>query len=522
MRRRIVVLVFLLPACAAGYWARNADEEVGEILREKGAVVEEFRRTGLLRPEQARAEPERESPPEDLSGIPHVVGLEEALAIATARNRNYRSQRESLYLAALSLSGVRNRFSPVFSGTISSIVSDTDRSEKDYTTRAELSASQILPTGGTVSVGGEASSRAGGDAVGSGHRFDASWTASLSQPLLRDAGYEATHEELTQAERNVVYAIRDFELFREDFTIQILSQYYSLVRQLREIENAEKSLASRKFLKQQSERKFEVGLATEVDKLRSAREYLRAQSDLLFQKEAYQLALDRFKIQLGLPTSFPLEIRPEEPEYREASIDLARAVEAALHNRLDLRTQREQFEDAKRNLRIQTRRLLPDLDLTAGYTRSAPARNSLSDLAFQDVSTSIGLSLTLPLERTAERNALRRALIELDRAKRALSLAEDNVILDVRNSLRSLRRAETSLRIRKEEVRAAEKEQRAAQIRVEAGEMDNRNVTDAENAVLRARNAYVQDLMDYEIARIQLLRDVGILFIDEKGAVVQP
>ena len=43
---------------------------------------------------------------------------------------------------------------------------------------------------------------------------------SVSLPLLRGAGRTVTREPLTQAERSLVYRLRSFELFRQDFTIQ--------------------------------------------------------------------------------------------------------------------------------------------------------------------------------------------------------------------------------------------------------------------------------------------------------------
>lgn len=517
--------LFVLGAggCSTSYWVAQADEEVGAILGKRNEEFERFRREEVVDPRELPADPDAdaEPTPEELADVPRVVGLKEALEVAVERNRSYLSERESLYLAALNLTTVLNDFSPFFAGTVSALLAGDGDTDRLHTSAAALSVSQILPTGGAVAVTGGAGAVGGGGAVG-GYEFDSDVRVDFEQPLLRGAGYETSHEALTQAERDVIYAIRDFELFRQDFTIDVMSQYYALVRQQREIVNAERDLEARQFLMAQSEAKFNVGLATEVDKLRAEREFLRAQNDLLQLRESWQFALDRFKILLGLPTSFPLEIRAEEPDFREVAIDLTRAVEAALHNRVDLLTARDRLQDAERAVRIQTNRMLPDLDLTASYGRSTIGVGDLSDLRFENYDWTLGLSLTLPLERTSERNALRRAIIDLERERRDVSLSEDQVILDVRDSLRRLRRAETTLEIRRREIEVARKEAEAARIRFEAGEMDNRNVTDAQNAVLRAENAYIADLVEYAVARIELMRAVGILFIDEDGMWVEP
>ncbi len=521
MRSGVLLALLALSGCTAAWWAQDADDEVADVLAEKRTDFDRFRAEGLADPLDRTGE-EEAAPEPDLSGVPEEVGLFDALRVATAHNRDYQSQRESLYLSALALTDVRNDFSPFFTGSLAAVIADTNAGKHSAKTGADLGVSQILPTGGTLSVKGDADTSNPGEDDKGGHTLASGFTASLSQPLLRDAGYETSHESLTQAERNVVYAVRDFELYREDFTIDVMSQYYRLVGQLYEIQSVEQDLEARKYLMEQSEAKFRVNLATEVDRLRAQREYLRAEATLLEQKETYALTLDRFKILLGLPTSFPLKIRYEEPEFRPVRIELTSAVKAALYNRVDLQTERDRLEDSERGLRIAANRLLPDLDLEASYRRSAPADSRFGRQDYQDEQYTIGLTLNLPLERTSERNSLRQAMIDVDRAKRSLSQGEDEVILDVRNSLRSIRRAETSLEIRKAEIAAAEKEARAAQIRFEAGEMDNRNVTDARNAVLRARTAYITDLLQYEVSRIQLLRDVGVLVLDENGKWVEP
>ena len=522
-RPAILMLILLLPlagACTSNDWAERADRDAEGIVAEKSVGFDDFRNNDLILPGEEPAEVKSEEL--DLSDVPETVGLGEALNVATKRNREYATQKESLFLAALALTNTRNQFSPFFSSTVSALLTDTDRTGRNDNARINFGVSQVLPTGGNVSVGVNGNKTAGELEVFGGENYSAGLAIDFDQPLLRNAGYESSHESLTQGERNVVYAIRDFELYREDFTIGIATQFYNLVRQMREIVNAEKDLESKKILKEQSEEKFKVGLATVVSKLRAARQYLTAQSALLTTKEAYDLSLDRFKIQLGLPTSFPLTIRSEEPEFSNIPVNLRKAVAAALHNRVDLISSRDRVEDAERKLDISINQLLPDLDLNGSYRNDTGDTTTIRNAVFGNYGWTLGVTLEIPLERTSERNAMRRRMVELGQSKRGLTLAEDNVILQVRDSYRSLRRTETSLEIRRQEIDVASLEYEAAQIRFEAGEADNLAVTEAQNAVLRAENSYIRDLVSYEISRVQLLRYVGILFLDEHGMWREP
>ena len=74
-----------------------------------------------------------------------------------------------------------------------------------------------------------------------------------------------------------------------------------------------------------------------------------------------------------------------------------------------------------------------------------------------------------------------------------------------------------SLEIQRQLIGDQTKNLRIAELRFERGEIPNRDVVEANQALLDAQNALIDEQVAYEIARLQLLRDLGILFIDETG-----
>jgi len=54
-------------------------------------------------------------------------------------------------------------------------------------------------------------------------------TATVTQPLLRGADHKVVTENLTQAERDVLYQIRLFNRFRKTFVVSIITQYYQVL-----------------------------------------------------------------------------------------------------------------------------------------------------------------------------------------------------------------------------------------------------------------------------------------------------
>src|SRR6185436_5736448 len=156
------------------------------------------------------------------------------------------------------------------------------------------------------------------------------------------------------------YDVRAFELSRQGLALSVQSAFYGLVTQKQVIRNRESSLASFEFLKRRSDRLFDLGRVSEVDKFRAAREYLVAENDLVDARQSYEASADRFKILLGVEATTKLDVAEEIPSPRPLDLDLRRAIDVALVNRLDLMTSRDSVEDAERRLRIGERNLLPD------------------------------------------------------------------------------------------------------------------------------------------------------------------
>ncbi len=149
----LLLLLIWFPACADSYWVEEADIEAARVIEEKSAGFNSFRRNDLIMPAE-QDEGEIGPTPEELEKIPRIVGLKESLFVATKFNRNFLSEKESLILSALNLITVRNRYSWFFTGTLASLLTDTDAIQHSNVNRARLGVSKILPTGGTLSVDG--------------------------------------------------------------------------------------------------------------------------------------------------------------------------------------------------------------------------------------------------------------------------------------------------------------------------------------------------------------------------------
>ncbi|MBT7304899.1 MAG: TolC family protein, partial [Victivallales bacterium] len=189
---------------------------------------------------------------------------------------------------------------------------------------------------------------------------------------------------------------------------------------------------------------------------------------------------------------------------------------------LDLRRARSEIEDAQRRVLIAADRLRAELTLfgtastgerrTTGNTGGSNARVAPDEAPVDGM-----LTLDLPLERTSERNTYRNRLIDLNRAIRSYQELEDRVKLTVREELRVLIEARESVVIQSQAVKLAERSIHSTNMFLEAGRAQIRDLLDAEESLLSARNALDSALVSYRIGELSLQRDLGVLEVSAEG-----
>lgn len=532
----VLVLIFVLmylagAGCTRDYHLRRADAVASGTLLEQAGDVLEKRRENVVYPEAVEqqealagqtATPAANERPAPADEEPTTFTLRDVLEIAYDQNRDFISEKESLYLTALELSNARHDFTPQVSAVLSYLFSDGSEAAKSQRSLLGLDVTQRLWTGGRLSLSGDTSFQGTyGEGLADPATFSSSLGVQLSQPLLRGAGSEVALESRIQAERNLIYAIRSFELFRQDFSIEVARRFYDIFGQIQSLENQHRNMESVIFARRKAEAFFDVGRTNELDVLRARRSELSSQISLIAAEEALRVELERFKVFLGLDPIEQIQIEASEFSAIPVSYNRGSAVDVALANRLDVINRREQLEDQERALRIAENNLLPDLNLDLGYNRASQPEAGFTSQSLDNESYSVGVSMELPFDRVRERNSLRSSQIALDRAYRSYQEFEDNLIVQVTSALRELTRRWKSLELLRILIKDQEKNERIAQIRVNRGEIDNRDLLEVQQELLEARNNLIRENIDYEITRLRLLRALGILFIDEKGMWAQ-
>jgi outer membrane protein TolC len=532
-----IICALALVGCTAKHYRRAADKEAYRLIGQKTPLVNNMETHFTI----------EETNQVNLDGLAvasgtndflgdaaqseigaRVLTLDKSLEIAVKHNRTYQNTKEQLYLTALSLSLARHQFTPIFfaNGTANYAV-DTFPIQND-----EFTEVRSVPASGAVGVDwlirdiGRISAAFTTDFLRyvSGDPFtliQSQLAATFRRPLLRDSGFKTDIEILTQSERDLLYAIRDFVRFRKDFSVQVASAYYDVL--------GFRDTARNNFLNLQSSRKAgdrtrdlaAEGRTTQTDLGRIEQQELSAESSWVNAVRSYQRALDDFKIRLGIPGDAKIVLDDHELEQlkiHHPKVNVADAIRIALVARLDYQNAKDAQDDAARKVVLAADKFKPQLDFTANGTIRSPTRDHGFPLPeVSNYQWDVGATLDLPLERTVERNNYRGALITQERARRDADLQRDQIELQIRESWRTLEQAKRNYEINEIGVKLAERRVEEQELLAEFGRAKALDQVDAQNALLSSKVQLTQALVAHTIARLQFWDNMGILYIKEDG-----
>ena len=388
-------LLLAAAGCSTAHYRKSADREAARVIAEKTPQVPNMEtnftieKNPLVLQENLPVLTNSDAslgPAGEAERGARIISLEKALEIAVKNSRTYQNRKEILYLEALDLTLARYRFTPIFSTGVRTDYRGSRNVERDVKTGVDKLVEEHRWTGNSESAWTCCSLRRdchgfhhGLYAVSerqSGCATSCRLAGTLTQPLWRGAGYKTVMENLTQAERDLLYALREFTRFRKDYTVQIVSAYYGVLQNRDSVRTAwlnyqafKKSAERERAFAQEGQRKLsEVG--------RLEQEELNGETGWINAINAYKQGLDQFKIQLGLPTDNPLVLENRELAKLaivHPDVGVEEAIRIALATRLDLYNVRSQYEDAAGKVDLAKNGLKPDLDLVlSGSVNSRP------------------------------------------------------------------------------------------------------------------------------------------------------
>ncbi len=347
-----------------------------------------------------------------------VLNGASAMRIALVNSRDYQTQVENVYLAALQLTLLRYNYFPQILANQTTQYQNAG-SAFGAPNQLQLVTNEALNwtffSGATLLVNFANSLLF----EYNGHGFqqvNSNAVVTLTQPLLKGAFARNQTQPLSLQERLVLYNIRQFAQFRRGFYVTTVSNYLNLLFQLQSIRNQENQVQAFKRSLAEYDALVKADLVDRLQRDNVAQNYQGARATLLSLEASFQTSLDGYRVtQLGLPPDFPVKLDESlltQFELNDKRLDTLRKVNEDLYlglRQFDAPPDRAALVESARKLLDEFRQLKEIVPVIEGELNSWRSRLEAQK---GNVGTGPG-----PLEQDAKESYERQVGLAADLAK---------------------------------------------------------------------------------------------------------
>lgn len=456
------------------------------------------------------------------------ITLEECRAMALENNLDLKIQLINPAIAAERISQEEARFEAAFSANTSYTKTDTpvastldiSGSNIEYMSN-NMGINMPLKTGGTVSI----------NAVDNRSKTDSSYSifnpsyssdlsASISQPLLRNAGNRASTYAIQIAKYNYQISNAQTKLEAIRVITDIDKYYWRLYAARKELEVRRQWFDHAVALQEQAQRLYEAGQVAQVEVIRSQagvaqrREaIITSENNVKLRERDLKKALNKTGMGMNSPTML-VEATEPDPVYYELKEDAL--INVALDERMEmLELELQIAQDVITQGYLENQALpLVTFDYTYNINGLGSSRNDsyelLKDKRFED--HRFGLNLSVPLGNVAAKSQLQQAFLQ---RRQRLSTKENREALIEYEVLNAIDQIEANwqriLASRQSSIlynRLSEAEDR----QFELGYVTSTEVLEAQSNLADAQSSEISALVDYQISLVDLAYATGTVF----------
>jgi outer membrane protein len=418
-----------------------------------------------------------------------------------------------------------NRYSYAGTSQLQGVGVLSNSSLNSLTQSGQITYTQTFRTGTKISIGVNSTKNSTNSAFYFlNPYFISTLHLEFTQPLLRNGGRFANRAPLVIARGALQQSRAGFEAQVNDAILQVVTQYWAVVRARGDLEVQRKSLESADVSYQHDKRALELGALPPLDIYRSESEVASRRVQMIQAEYTLKREEDALRMTVGATQdpyfgALDLDLTEEpEPAGELRKVDAATALQAALEHRPEFLAARYALDNDEISIRLARNHVKPDLSLAGFYQSSGLGGNQLSLSTGQLISQGgLGssynqlfgfgfpgygatLTLNLPLKNHAAEAELGGTLVSRHRDQYSAQQIRQQVMLDVSNSIHQLEQAKLTLAAGKTALDFAQQALVAEQRKYELGAQTIFFILDAQTKLAQAESNHLQAQINYQIA----------------------
>ncbi len=467
------------------------------------------------------------------------LSLDQVIDLALRENQDILVTSYDPLLASADILAARGEFDPVLSNT-SNYLRAAQTVSSEIETFGGISSTRVYQTTSQTSLQGRLPWGTGynitldlTDEETTFTQFIEEWsgglTFSLSQPLLRGRGAAYNRTRIRVAEKAREIAESQLRATVMDSIARTINAYWDLVGAIRQVEARKAALANAERLLDISQKRLEIGSAAEIEVVQAKAGVATRQSDLIAARAQVETASDVLKNLIGIIDEEPLRqmriVPTTAPDVRDLEINQVEAVALALRNRPEIESAQLQIESARLEERRAAGDLLPQFDVQGSATfggrghKPSDVFEGIEDS--QDEAYTIGFQAAVPLGNRTARGQHLRTRLSVRQSQQRLEQARQSLILRVQQALTQVQTSRVLVESTKQTEALQQINLEAEERRLQLGVTTSFRVLEVEEDLTLARTQYIQALVDYEQAVVDLLLAEGVL-LEEYGIEFEP
>jgi len=466
------------------------------------------------------------------SEAPLILTLNDAIRMAVEKNLDVRAELYNPAQFEADINRFRSIYDPLLNLQTSytyskpATVSSTVLAVESQALVLNSSISQLLWTGGTAALTFNNDYSKINDNFF--NRSSTNWQTglgvSLSQPLLKNMGREATEIAINLSRYSKFASLERFNSLLLSTVAQVRTEYFKLysLREEREVKKISLELA--KKILSETEARVKAGVLPAMEVLNAEFGAVTREKDLIDAERAVNDQVDVLRLLLQMDSAVGDLQTIDLPSREQFDANESEAIQKAL-NRPDIREQKRNLELNELQTRNLSQKTRPDLALTASAQLTgldtAYQRNLDKVVTFDYPVWSVGLNFIYPLGNGAAENDYRRSRLKTEQISLQLRSLEDNSTKEVKAAIRGIAAGYKQIEVADRGKTFAEERLRAFMRRNEVGLATTKDVLDVENDLAVSKSNQIKAAVGYADALTRYWQVTGELLEREGIRVVE-
>lgn len=266
----------------------------------------------------------------------------------------------------------------------------------------------------------------------------------ITQPLFT---YNRTEMNLERNQLNLEVSTLNYSIELLNMERQVTQAFYLIYQKQLALQISKEEYENQKVSKDIIERKVEGGLAAREELLQAELNLSTSKSNMENAQVDLDNALDEFKRLIGLSLYEDIEVEANV-DFQPVAVDLEKAIDNGLEQRMELRQKDIDIEKANFNLieTSSTNEFRGDVNLSIGLMGNDESLMDIYDKPTR--SPQVGVTFSIPIFDWGERKArIRAAELQVESTKIEKESLEDDIILNIRKVYRNLNNLITQIEI---------------------------------------------------------------------------